>query len=175
MLLVHRAGIAKTLARWRSKFTRRARLLAPIRNPRDGMLFARLLLFAAAVPWLAKLGLPRLETWLVPRRALSAPAPADVQKIIDYTDAALQFGRPLVRAKCLTRGVTLYYFLSRTGVDLTLVFGATSVDGQFSAHCWLVRDGMPFAEEPDPGDQYAVLYTIPTNIPSSQRPAHRRG
>lgn len=166
MLRAHSARIGKRMIQWPAKLKRRLGLLARIRQGGEWGLFARLLLFAAAVPWLMKLRLLRAEQWLVPRSPARRVDPARVQKIIAYTDTALHFGRPLVQAKCLTRAVTLYYFLSRSGVDLTLIFGATSVDGKFSAHCWLEHDGRAFAEDPDPGNDYAVLYTIPAQAPS---------
>ena len=67
--------------------------------------------------------LPQVEKWLVPATPQRAVDPAMVQKLIRYTDGALKMGKPLTQVRCLTRGVTLYYFLSRTGIDISLYFG----------------------------------------------------
>jgi hypothetical protein len=74
--------------------------------------------------------------------------------------AALRVGRPLVRRGCLTRGITLYYFLRRAGADVRLCFGLGAVDGGdgFDGHCWLVLAGEPYLEPRDPRPLYTEMY-----------------
>lgn len=62
---------------------------------------------------------------------------------------------------CLTRGVTLCYFLRRAGHDVNLRFGMARLAGGFEGHCWLVKGDLPFMEEPDPRPVYAPIVTVP--------------
>src|SRR5690349_16561068 len=94
-----------------------------MRTPDDVLLCLRIFLFASAVPALLRLEMPRLQSLLEPKRPLSSPDPARVRKIVRYVDSLLRSGGPLVRLSCLTRGLTLYYFLRRAGLDVTLCFG----------------------------------------------------
>jgi hypothetical protein len=125
----------------------------------DVFLFFQVLFFAAAVPFLMRLKLSRLEVLLKPR----SPSPADrdrVEQIAEYVELAIREGRPLVRPGCLTRGVTRYYFFCRDGMEVSLCFGMGQVDGKFVGHCWLVKDGVPFMETRDPRPLYAEMYRI---------------
>ena len=94
---------------------------------------------------------------------------ARAEQIIRCVEIARAVGRPLVRSKCLTRAVTLYYFLRRAGVELTLCFGAARKGGQLVAaagHCWLIRNGQPFLEAQDPRMSFVPIYWLPD--PSSR-------
>jgi len=125
----------------------------------DAFLFFQVLFFAAAVPFLLRLKLSRVEALLEPR----VPSPADrdrVEQIAEYVEMAIREGRPVVRPGCLTRGVTRYYFFRRDGMDVSLSFGMGRVKGEFVGHCWLVKDGMPFMETQDPRPLYAEMYRI---------------
>ena len=129
------------------------------RSISDAFLFFQVLFFAAAVPFLLRLKLSRVEALLEPR----VPSPADrdrVEQIAEYVELAIREGRPVVRPGCLTRGVTRYYFFRRDGMDVSLSFGMGRVKGEFVGHCWLVKDGMPFMETQDPRPLYAEMYRI---------------
>ena len=133
-----------------SKVTRRLASLPRFHGPSDILLFSQIFLFAAAVPLLMRLQLPRLHSLLQPRTAPSVADPARVQQIPVYVDAAIQLGRPLIQHRCLTRGLTLYYFLSRAGLDVELYFGVSSKEDNYAGHCWLVRDDEPYPGTPRP-------------------------
>jgi len=151
----------------------KARLLATVPVNRYWLVF-RLGVFAAFVPLLMRLPLAQSRKLLVPssspavgrlfaqrgKRQWSADEPA-VREYVLYTETALRLGRPITQNRCLTRCVTLYYFLSRQGLDLTIVFGAGTLDGRFSAHCWLEVAGKPFAENENPYAVYSPTYCIP--------------
>ena len=125
----------------------------------DAFLFFEVLFFAAAVPFLLRLKISRLETLLAPR----IPYQADrdrVKQIMEYVEMAIREGRPLVRPGCLTRGVTRYYFFRRDGMDVSLCFGMGQDKEGFVGHCWLVKDGVPFMETRDPRPLYAEMYRI---------------
>jgi hypothetical protein len=75
---------------------------------------------------------------------------------------APRIARPLVRSGCLTRGVTLFWFLRRGGLDVELRFGLDPAqDGATEGHCWLSLDDEPFLEKADPRPRFAELYRLP--------------
>jgi hypothetical protein len=125
----------------------------------DVFLFFQVVLFAAAVPFLLRLKLSRVETLLEPR-APSSSGGDRVEQITEYVEKAIRAGHPLVRPGCLTRGVTRYYFFRRDGLDVSLCFGMGQINGEFVGHCWLVRDGVPFMETRDPRPLYTEMYRI---------------
>ena len=129
------------------------------RSVADVFLFFQVLFFAAAVPFLLRLRLSRLEALLEPKNPL--PAERDrVEQIAKYIEMAMREGRPLVRPGCLTRGVTRYYFFRRDGMDVSLCFGMGRIDGNYVGHCWLVKDGVPFMETRDPRPWYSEMYRL---------------
>jgi hypothetical protein len=131
----------------------------------DFLLLFRVFLFAASVPILLRVKLPRLQR-LLGRVPVGRDAnPARVEDIVRCAAIVLRRGQPLVRRGCLTRGVTLFYFLRRAGLDVDLCFGAGQLDGAFAAHCWLERDGHPFLEDADPRRIFAEMYRLPDASP----------
>lgn len=133
----------------------------------DFLLLLRVLLFAAAVPALLRLKLARLQ-WLLGRVPMGRRAdPDQIRAILRCTTTVLRRGRPLIRRGCLTRGVTLYYFLRRVGLEVDLRFGAGYLDGAFAAHCWLEWAGEPFQETADPRKVFAEMYRLPGGAPRS--------
>jgi hypothetical protein len=76
---------------------------------------------------------------------------------------APRIGRPLVGSGCLTRGLTLYWFLRRAGLDVELRFGLDPAhDGDLTdGHCWLTLDGAPYLEPRDPRPRFTELYRLP--------------
>jgi hypothetical protein len=96
-----------------------------------------------------------------PTRRGAATA-ADVERLDRLMALAPRVGRPLIRPGCLTRGVTLFWFLRRAGLDVELRFGLDSTcDGTPDGHCWLALDGEPFLERRDPRPRFAELYRLP--------------
>lgn len=126
----------------------------------DAFLLMRIAVFAAFVPWIARLPIARLRAFVEPSRILPHSNPIQVERIIRCTESVCRFGSRLIARRCMTRGLTLYYFLRRAGVDATLVFGAGRVEGQFAGHCWLERDGEPYLEKTDPRDFFTPIYTF---------------
>jgi hypothetical protein len=118
----------------------------------------RIFVFLTAVPLLMKLRLDRV------RLLVSKPVPpcdADPERIahtIRLVDLMLRFGRPVVARSCVTRGLTLYYFLRKLGVDVELVFGAGHVSDRFAAHCWLERGSEPYLEKVNPRGVFVPFY-----------------
>jgi hypothetical protein len=129
------------------------------RSISDVFLFFQVLFFAAAVPFLLRLKLARVETLLQPRIPRSTGQDR-MEQITEYVEIAIRKGRPLVRQGCLTRGLTRYYFFRREGLNVSLCFGMGQVEEEFVGHCWLLKDGVPFLETRDPRPLYAEIYRI---------------
>jgi transglutaminase superfamily protein len=128
----------------------------------------RVAVVAALVPLLVRLPLPRLARLLEPRRRPERTA-AELSDLANRVDKALLRAPRVVRRGCLTRGVTLYYFLRRAGADVSLAFGMSKNGEPFVGHCWLVEAGEPFLERKDPREKFTEVYRIPYGA----RPAHR--
>jgi hypothetical protein len=149
-------------------------MLRQLRSPSQQWLFLKVVVFATAVPLLFRLKLSALSR-VLERRITSARSPkADptrTDQIIRCVEIARVVGNPVVRPKCLTRAVTLYYFLRRAGMDLTLCFGAARKHGRLVeaiGHCWLVKNGEPFLEAHDPRTDFVPIYWLPNSLPGPQ-------
>ena len=142
-----------------SKIARRFSRLPPFNHLSDVALFIKVLSFASVVPLLLRFDLPKVRRWLEPRKAYRTDL-EKADKINDYVEAAIQFGRPLVRDVCLTRGLSRYYFLRRAGIEVTLHFGVGQINNGYAGHCWLVKDGEPFLEKEDPRPLFRPVYTM---------------
>jgi hypothetical protein len=153
------------MSSWWSPLHRRLALAAEVRRRGDALLGLQSLGFALAVPLLLRLPLPRLQALLERSIARHPSRASDPGAVASTVLETLQAGRPLVRTGCLTRGLTLYYFLRRAGVEVTLTFGMGRVPAEiegdgFDGHCWLVKDGEPYLEARDPREQFAAMYSF---------------
>jgi hypothetical protein len=142
-------------------------------NPGQMCIVLHIFGFAVVIPLLLRFKLPRLEMLLEPKRVPSPPGAARVEAVVRAVDAVLRTGKPLLRSGCLTRGLTLYYFLRRTGVDVTLCFGIGDVKGEFVGHCWLAKGGEPFMEARDPRPLFTEVYCVPAQS-RAQEPGCQR-
>jgi hypothetical protein len=128
------------------------------------MLALRIAVFAAFVPWLFRRPLRQLEAQLESRIEPSRPAPepraAEADRIIRLTGTLCRAVRPLLSHPCQVRGLTLYYFLRRVGVDVSLVFGVAPEASGAVGHCWLVKDGEPYLESVDPRQHFVAMYSF---------------
>ena len=156
---------------WWRRIHSRWTALREVRRCGLGWLFLRVASFAAAAPMFMRLKLPVLNRLLERRIASAAGTDGESNRpgeIVRCVESALQVGAPLVRPACLTRGLTLYYFLRRAGLDVTLCFGARSRNGQLTqeaGHCWLEKDGKPFLERGDPHQYSVPIYRLPATPP----------
>jgi len=114
-----------------------------------------------AVPVLLRLKLSTLERLLEPRKPPHGADDAVVQKLSTFINEIVRLAGPLFHSICLTRGTTLYYYLRKAGLDVSLCFGMGSVNDVFVGHCWIVRDGVPYMERQDPRSVYTLMYSIP--------------
>jgi hypothetical protein len=112
-----------------------------------------------------RLPLPGLAALLTRQPRDRSPTAAEVERLERLTALAPQVAQPLVRAGCLTRGVTLFWFLRRAGLDVELRFGLDpGVQGPTDGHCWLTLDGEPFLEKRDPRPRFAEIYRLPLPV-----------
>ena len=129
----------------------------------EGLLLLQIYLFVITVPVLLRLKLTRLAGLLEPRR-MPPPDEARANAVIAATERVLGSGRPLVRPGCLTRGLTLFYFLRRAGVDVALLFGVGEGDGKPAGHCWIVKGGEPFLESRDPRPHFTEVCRLASGV-----------
>jgi hypothetical protein len=119
---------------------------------------------AVAAPWLVRMGLPRLQRWIEPRRPPPVIDPHESGPIEDqmarWVDAIITRGHPIVRPGCLTRGITLYYALRRAGDDVALCFGVGTESGEITGHCWLDKGGRPVLERADPLSMFTEVVRL---------------
>jgi hypothetical protein len=127
---------------------------------RDRLMSTKVWLFAIAVPLLVRLPLPTLARWLRPKRKMSLADPERIQGMVQCVDNILRQASYLIRRSCLTRGIILYFFLCRAGLDIDLHFGVGEVKGTFEGHCWLEKDGEPFLEATDPRLYFSSVYCV---------------
>jgi hypothetical protein len=68
---------------------------------------------------------------------------------------------------CLKRSAVLYHLLRRDGREVELCIGAKrDASGAFTAHAWLVRDGVPYLERnPGAAESYQLLTRFPESRP----------
>jgi hypothetical protein len=144
----------------------RAGALREVQGPADAWLLARVCAFGAAVPLLMRLPLPRVAALLTRARRrgppIRNPSFSEVERLDRLVALAPRVAAPLVRTGCLTRGVTLFWFLRRAGLAVELRFGLDPRDvAGTDGHCWLSVDGEPFLEKRDPRPRFAELYRLP--------------
>jgi hypothetical protein len=139
--------------------------LSRLRSAREAAQFARVTAFAAVVPLLMRLPLPRVAA-LITRPPRRAPvALAQVDRLAELVALAPRVAHPVVRTGCLTRGVTLFWFLRAAGLDVELRFGLDPTAGPSRAgvagHCWLTLHGEPYLERTDPRARFVEVYRLP--------------
>lgn len=141
-----------------SSLRSRARALSELRGPAELLLLARIGIVAAAVPTLMRLPLPRVARLVCRPPRHRTPSPSEIERLARVVDLAPRIARPFVRSGCLTRGVTLFWFLRRAGLDVELRFG---LDPETDGHCWLTLDGQPILEKRDPRPHFTETYRLP--------------
>jgi hypothetical protein len=140
----------------------RIRALAELRAKRELLLFAQVSACASAVPLLMRLPLTRSAALLTRAPGYRSPSSDEVERLDRLTALAPRVAHPLVRHGCLTRGVTLFWFLRRAGLDVELRFGVDpGGESTTHGHCWLTLNGEPYLERLDPRPRFVETYRIP--------------
>jgi hypothetical protein len=107
-----------------------------------------------------------LTTLLEPRSPRRGSDEAAATAAVAAVEATLARRLPLLPTGCFARGLSLYYFLRRAGIDVGLTFGLATAGDETAGHCWLVREGRPYLEKVDPTELYTAVWTI-------RSPTHR--
>jgi hypothetical protein len=140
----------------------RLRAFRELHGVAELLLLFRLGAFAAAVPCLMRLPLTLVSTLLTRPAGSGHPATSEIERLDRLVSLAPRVAHPVVRSGCLTRGVTLFWFLRRAGLDVELAFGLDAQeDHAIDGHCWLTLAGEPFLEKRDPRPRFAELYRLP--------------
>jgi hypothetical protein len=143
----------------------RARSLAELRSPRELIELTRVGAFAATVPLLMRLPLPRVAALITRPPRPRRPRAHEVERLQRLVALAPRVAHPLVRSGCLTRGVTLFWFLRRAGLDVELRFGLDpGAVAPSDGHCWLTLAGEPFLEQRDPRPRFSETYRLPLAV-----------
>jgi hypothetical protein len=129
---------------------------------RDLGLLVRVALFCCALPVLVRLP-PRGLSSVLERlaRPSASSTSVDVALLTRYVEGILRRGRPVLPDGCLPRGIALYYFLRRSGSNVTLRFGIGQPLGTAAGHCWLSKDHDPYLERVDPRPLFVEIFAIP--------------
>jgi len=138
--------------------------LAPVRSlgsDADARLLLRILLFALATRPLLFLNPTQLRWVLVRLNRVQNPGMHSDDVVARHVEATLVLGHPLVADGCLSRGIVMHRFLSGNGSEVSLCFGVGRMNGDFAAHCWIVKDGEPYLEKTDPRLSFSAIHTIP--------------
>lgn len=145
-----------------SRVPDRLRALSDLSGQREVLLCARVCAFACLVPLLMRMPLSRMARLLQHdvRTCSCDEAKIDGERLAVIVESAQRAGHPLVRRGCLTRGVTLFWFLRRAGAEVELCFGLGAERGDYSGHCWLTLDGEPFLERVDPRPRFTEHYRL---------------
>jgi len=123
----------------------------------------RVATFALFARVLVRLRFAHLAGFLERQPAPTAEDAAELARVSALVERVLAPRIPLLHQTCLTRGVTRYRFLRRAGANVQLVFGLAELDGRYQGHCWVVRDGEPYLERPDPRSIFTAVYAIPAD------------
>ena len=76
-----------------------------------------------------------------------------IAKIIDQSITRTS----LFPARCLTRSLTLHFFLLRYGQNSEIRLGVRNVTGVFEAHAWVESEGVPLNEAEAVNQLYSLM------------------
>lgn len=161
------------MSNWSQRIAKRAAVLKQIKNPGDVLLAIQVVTVAAIVPLITRLPLDTLSRIITPRSVPQAVDPRRVTQLTALIPAVLHAGCPFLRTHCLPRGLVLYYFLRRAGLEVELCFGMGASKGEYSGHCWLSSQGSPYLENGDPTPRYVEFYRFPTGPVNGPTPDAR--
>ena len=148
--------------RLQKAWRRRVHALATVVSIMDIVAFSRLLIIAAVLTVILRLGLSRpLFQWLrsVPVSDKTTDRES-VERIVRITDTVLLLGRPAIRSECLARSCLLYYQLRRAGEHVDMRFGVSVESSEFRSHCWLITRDEPVFELSDPRISFRTVFDL---------------
>ncbi len=148
---------------WPTPVRDRLYALTLLHGWQDWLKLVQVCLFGVVVAVAVRLPLPRLASLITRPPRARVVDPAEVERLERVTTLAPRIARPLARSGCLPRGLTLFWFLRRAGLDVELRFGidpAADGDRDADGHCWLALAGEPYLERQDLR-RFVELYRLP--------------
>ena len=115
-------------------------------------------------------GLGVVPVWGRIRRRLRPPGPggppdgAEVARL--HRAVACAARNHLYPMRCLPQSLALAWLLARRGAAVELRLGVRRHGGQFQAHAWLERDGVPLVPAPEPETPFRRLESRPARHPA---------
>jgi len=92
------------------------------------------------------------------------PPPHEKETIILLDKYATIFNQinqqPDLKGRCLSQSLAMRCLLQRKGITSALKIGAKQMQGNFDAHAWLEREGMPINDHPSVIANYFVLSEV---------------
>ena len=70
---------------------------------------------------------------------------------------------------CLEKSLTLWHLLRSQGIDSTIRIGARKLTGEFNAHAWVERNGVPLNELDSPHRHYTA-FSVEFPSPTAEAP-----
>lgn len=132
-----------------------------LRGLREWQLFIGLCLTAPFVPLLMRRPLPSISRLLTRYHSRVARG-LEPERVVEVVETAQQFGHPIVRRGCLTRGVSLFALLHDRPGDWRLCFGMGGDADDHFGHCWIERDGEAFLDPVErPAERFPPLFAFP--------------
>lgn len=105
----------------------------------------------------------RLLRLLSPGETTPPPPAVDTDVRIESTKRCVRIAarRGLHRATCLRESLVVWWFLQWRRIDAKLVIGVDKCNDDFSAHAWVVVDGVPVTSQDEDIDNYAPMLISP--------------
>lgn len=134
----------------------------------DVVLFIRISIFVTVLPPLLKIfSLKNLMKHLS-SDITKEPDPKKAAKVLQLTNLLLNRNVFVYKNVCLKRSLTLYYFLSRMGQDVSIYYGVKKGEigndsySPLEGHCWIKLNGEIFNDgDMDAPATYQVTYSYP--------------
>jgi hypothetical protein len=113
--------------------------------------------------------LPLAMADLTPATLAQVPEDDEQRLIRRLGDVAILANGESGLGLCLRRSLLRYHFLRRSGLSVTINFGAKIVGGKpdraVTGHAWLTLDQTPYHEVGDNWRGFTTMYTFPERQP----------
>ncbi len=134
----------------------------------DVVLFIRISIFITLLPLLLKIfSLKNLMKHLS-SDITKEPDPSKAEKVLQLTNLILNRNVFIYKNVCLKRSLTIYYFLSRMGQDVSIYYGVKIGEisdvsySPLEGHCWIKLNGEILNDgDMDVPAAYQVTYSYP--------------
>jgi len=111
---------------------------------------------------LAALGLRPTLQWLTRSAPQSVPLPNDARTVTRRARLAIDRAsrNGMVRGRCLSQSLALWWILRRYGVESRLKLGAVAAQPAFDAHAWLENESGIINDSADVNRRYPASFAV---------------